>query len=113
MTVTDTSAAKKELLSRLLQKKGIRTAPAQRLAPRSESGPAPLSHAQRRLWLLDRLMGSSAEYNMPQALRLRGELDRDALGRAIDTIVARHESLRTHFAETDGEPVQIIAPELH
>jgi pristinamycin I synthase-3/4 len=70
----------------------------------------PLSYAQRRLWFIDQLEGSSAEYNMPQALRLRGRLDLQALQRAIDTIVERHESLRTHFAQIDGEPVQIIEP---
>ncbi|HET9167257.1 MAG TPA: condensation domain-containing protein, partial [Candidatus Angelobacter sp.] len=68
----------------------------------------PLSYAQRRLWFIDQLEGSSAEYNMPQALRLRGRLDLHALQRAIDTIVERHESLRTHFAQIEGEPVQII-----
>ena len=47
---------------------------------------------------------------MPQALRLRGRLDLQALQRAVDTIVERHESLRTHFAQIDGEPVQIIEP---
>ena len=70
----------------------------------------PLSYAQRRLWFIDQLEGSSAEYNMPQALRLRGTLDLQALQRAIDTIVERHESLRTHFAQIEGEPVQIIEP---
>ena len=70
----------------------------------------PLSYAQRRLWFIDQLEGSSAEYNMPQALRLRGNLDLQALQRAVDTIVERHESLRTHFAQIEGEPVQIIEP---
>jgi pristinamycin I synthase-3/4 len=71
----------------------------------------PLSYAQRRLWFIDQLEGSSAEYNMPQALRLRGTLDLEALQRAIDTIVERHESLRTHFAQIEGEPVQITEPQ--
>jgi len=73
---------------------------------------APLSYSQRRLWFINELQGSSAEYNMPQALRLRGRLDVDALRRAIQTIVDRHESLRTQVAEERGEPVQIIAPSL-
>jgi hypothetical protein len=50
---------------------------------------------------------------MPEALRLRGPLDRLALQQTIDTIAARHESLRTRFVEIDGEPVQLIAPVLH
>ena len=74
---------------------------------------APLSYSQQRLWLIDQLVGSSAEYNMPEALRLRGKLDVDALLRTVQTIVDRHESLRTHFGEEQGEPVQIIAPSLN
>jgi hypothetical protein len=73
---------------------------------------ASLSYSQRRLWFINELQGSSAEYNMPEALRLRGRLDVDALRRTVQTIVDRHESLRTHFAEERGEPVQIIAPSL-
>jgi amino acid adenylation domain-containing protein len=73
---------------------------------------APLAYSQRRLWFIDQLQGSSSEYNMPEALRLRGRLDVDALRRAVQTIVDRHESLRTHFAEERGESVQIIAPSL-
>jgi non-ribosomal peptide synthetase component F/acyl carrier protein len=72
----------------------------------------PLSHPQQRLWFLDRAQGTSAEYNVPGALRLLGELDRQALQRAIDTIVERHEVLRTRFVEFDGQPVQSIQPEL-
>ena len=71
-----------------------------------------LSYAQERLWFLDRLQGKSTEYNMPMALRLGGELDREALERAINTIVERHESLRTRFEESDGEPEQVIEPEM-
>ena len=72
----------------------------------------PLSFAQERLWFLDRLETSSTEYNMSQALRLRGELDVSAIGRAIDALAERHEILRTHFGEHEGEPYQIVAPHL-
>ena len=72
----------------------------------------PLSYAQQRLWFIDRLEGTSTEYNAPGALRLRGELDREALERTINKIVERHESLRTHFAEMEGEAVQMIEPVL-
>ena len=82
------------------------------LIPRERPKRLPLSHAQQRLWFINQLEGSSTEYNIPEALRLRGELDRGSLERAINTIVARHEVLRTHFADVDGEPAQIIAPEL-
>ena len=71
----------------------------------------PLSHAQQRLWFINRLEGTSVEYNMPFALRLKGELDRTALERALDAIVERHESLRTRFVEVEGEPFQVIEPD--
>jgi amino acid adenylation domain-containing protein/FkbM family methyltransferase len=73
----------------------------------------PLSHAQQRLWFIDRLEGGrSTEFNVPLALRLQGELDYAALKAAVETIVARHESLRTHFVEEQGEPVQVIEEEM-
>ncbi len=82
------------------------------LVSRERSERLPLSHAQQRLWFIHQLEGAGTEYNMPEALRIRGELDCEALGRAINAIVARHEVLRTHFADVDGEPVQIVEPEL-
>jgi hypothetical protein len=49
---------------------------------------------------------------MPEALRLRGELHYEALERTVNTIVERHESLRTHFTAINGEPEQVIVPSL-
>ncbi|MFE3498159.1 condensation domain-containing protein, partial [Streptomyces sp. NPDC059175] len=70
----------------------------------------PLSFAQQRLWLIDRMEGPSALYNMPLALRVRGPLDPVALERALGDLVARHETLRTLITEQDGEPHQRIIP---
>ena len=73
----------------------------------------PLSFAQERLWFLDRLEASrSTEYNMSQALRVRGELDVEVMERAVAALVERHEILRTHFGEHEGEPFQIVSPHL-
>ncbi|UZE89389.1 amino acid adenylation domain-containing protein [Pseudomonas viciae] len=70
----------------------------------------PLSLAQQRLWFLDQLdHAASVAYHMPAALHLRGQLDRHALQRALDRIVARHESLRTTFERHDGEVRQHFA----
>ncbi|MDB4965383.1 MAG: linear gramicidin synthase subunit, partial [Myxococcales bacterium] len=78
------------------------------LMPQPRVGSLPLAFAQRRLWFLDQLEPNSAAYNLPTALRLRGRLDVEALRRAIETIVARHEVLRTTFQIVDGEPEQQI-----
>src|SRR5262245_27369725 len=57
---------------------------------------APLSHEQQRLWFLDQLEPGRATYNVPMALRLRGELDSQALDASIADVVARHDILRSH-----------------
>ncbi|HEX8320035.1 amino acid adenylation domain-containing protein, partial [Longimicrobium sp.] len=70
----------------------------------------PASFAQRRLWLLDRLEPGSTAYSMPRIWRIPGPLDGAALERAVDELVRRHETLRTHLEERGGEPVQVVAP---
>src|SRR5437868_13476873 len=72
----------------------------------------PLSFAQQRLWFLHQLEGTGGEYHVPGGFLRRGDLDRDALRRALDALVARHESLRTRFPTLEGEPVQVVEPEL-
>jgi amino acid adenylation domain-containing protein len=77
---------------------------------RANAGPAPLSHAQERLWFLERLEPGSGAYVMPALLRLDGALDVDALRRALDDVVSRHEVLRSTFGEVDGRPMQHVQP---
>ncbi|MBV8466974.1 MAG: amino acid adenylation domain-containing protein, partial [Burkholderiales bacterium] len=79
------------------------------IAPRAASDRIPLSFSQQRVWIVDRLDArAGAAYHIPKALRMQGALDKSALKAALDRIVARHESLRTVFAEVDGEPVQVV-----
>lgn len=74
------------------------------LQPRPVGQAAPLSFAQQRLWILDRLEGGSAVYNLPYTVRLQGPLSTAGLERAFDRIVQRHESLRSSFRQTsDGD----------
>ncbi len=80
------------------------------IVPAERGAEVALSFAQQRLWFLEQLGSAGRAYHMPTRLRLRGELDRDALVRALDRIVERHEALRTTFHSVDGQPVQRIAP---
>jgi amino acid adenylation domain-containing protein len=90
-----------------MEESGVAGPALRRLAP---GEPSALSFAQQRLWFLDQLEPGSAAYNVPAALRLTGHLDVAALERTLNEILRRHESLRTTFAQVDGEPVQVIAP---
>ncbi len=80
-----------------------------RIPPRGDDNPAPLSFAQQRLWVLDRLEPGKAFYNVPQVFRIRGALDVSALERALNTIRERHAVLSSTFQEIDGTPVQVAA----
>src|ERR1700743_343849 len=68
----------------------------------------PLSFAQERLWFLAQIEGGNKAYQNLHGLKLRGELDRPALRRALNQIVARHEALRTVFTLVEGKPLQRI-----
>ncbi|MEM8930192.1 MAG: amino acid adenylation domain-containing protein, partial [Acidobacteriota bacterium] len=112
--MTDLDRRAKLLAKLRARKQGSTAAPeaaadSPKTIPRVErDGPLPLSFGQERIWLLDRLMPDSNSFNMPFALRLVGDLDADALRRAIESLIARHESLRTTFVEIDGTPKQVV-----
>lgn len=70
----------------------------------------PLSFGQESLWFLDQLESESALYHVPQAIRLRGPLNVEALRKSFEIILERHESLRTRFVSVAGKPMQFVSP---
>ncbi|MEK8072440.1 non-ribosomal peptide synthase/polyketide synthase [Rhodococcoides navarretei] len=78
------------------------------LVPQERPQHIPLSLAQQRMWFLNKFDVESAANNIPIAVRLSGLLDRRAMQIAVADVVARQESLRTVFPETDGTAHQLI-----
>ncbi|MFB7265073.1 condensation domain-containing protein [Streptomyces nojiriensis] len=70
----------------------------------------PLSRAQRRMWLMERLGGAGDSYHVPFATRVRGPFDVAAFATALTRLVARHAVLRTRYTEHAGEPCQEVLP---
>jgi amino acid adenylation domain-containing protein len=64
----------------------------------------PLSPAQRRVWFVEQLAHGAAVYNEADAARLTGDLQVDALEKAFNVIVGRHELLRSTITVSDGQP---------
>ncbi|MEM8932317.1 MAG: condensation domain-containing protein, partial [Acidobacteriota bacterium] len=92
---------KLELLAKLAARKARATEEPKRY---------PLSFAQERGWFLSRLDPESPAHSIFRCWRLRGAVDLDVLEAAMRDVVCRHGSLRTTFAEEDGESVQVVAP---
>jgi amino acid adenylation domain-containing protein len=72
----------------------------------------PLSSSQQRLWFLDALTPGTPIYNVSTGVELRGELDEEALEAALQQVVERHEVLRAAFLLEDGQPVQVVQPDV-
>jgi acyl carrier protein len=89
--------------------KGLDDAP---LVAVQRDGAAALSFAQERLWVFEQLEPDTGAYNIPRVLRLDGPLDAIALEKSVNTIVERHEVLRTSFHDVNGKPVLSIAKSL-
>ena len=69
-----------------------------------------LSYAQQRLWFLSQYMGPSVVYNMPLAIRLRGQIDTKALLQSLEEIINRHQVLRTRFEAFEDSAIQVVDP---
>ncbi len=70
----------------------------------------PASFAQQRLWFIEQLFPGDSLYVIPLVFRLTGKLAQSCLLHSIQTIIQRHEVLRTSFAQVEGQLMQVVAP---
>ncbi|MGF2687336.1 amino acid adenylation domain-containing protein [Marinobacter sp. DUT-3] len=78
------------------------------IPPRSDDGPAPMHFTQQRLWFIDRFEDGSRAYNLSVALQVDGDIEPGVLQKALTALARRQHSLRTGFAEDDGQLLQIL-----
>jgi amino acid adenylation domain-containing protein len=111
--LAELTPAQQELFQLLRKERQQRSAALTQAIPRRpDQAAAPLSFSQQRLWFLDQWDPGSPAYNLPQAVQLRGQLDRETLRRTLNAIVSRHEALRTTFIAREGAPHAVVAPSL-
>lgn len=79
------------------------------LVPRERNCKVPQTQAQQGMWLIDYFAPGNAAYNIPQAFRIEGPVDAAVLQEAVDNLLMRHEVLRTHFYEEEGELLQAVS----
>jgi len=102
------SPEKRRLLARKLREKARSEPRAQVIQKREGTGPVPLSHAQKGLWLVHQMDLDNTAYNNQEALRLEGPLSIPAMTRGLQQIVDRHEILRTRYSVGTADPHQVI-----
>ncbi|MDY7023841.1 MAG: condensation domain-containing protein, partial [Cyanobacteriota bacterium] len=83
--------------------------PQETIQPVSRQQDLSLSFAQQRLWFLEQLQPGTATYNIPSAVRLKGELKIDIFEKSLNEIINRHEILRTNFILKKERPIQVIS----
>lgn len=108
--IKELSAAKRQLLAKLMQEKTKNASEKIPLVKRKNGDKAPLSFSQRQLWFMEQLEQDNPFYNVPTAYRLDIELDIAAMEYALNRILERHEILRTYIAVENGEPFQVVDP---
>ncbi len=98
---------------RILLKQRLRNAGRSDSGPliprRTANDPRVLSFGQQQLWLVDQLSPGASAYNVPYPIRIRGALNVEALHRALNAVVGRHEVLRTLFVNLKGQPLPLVA----
>ena len=106
------SPVKQALLEQRLKRASHGSVGRPEIPIRPDRDSAPLSFSQHQMWVIDQMTPGNPAYNQPFGYRLRGPLDSTALEDSFNEVIKRHEGLRTTFAIKDGEPLQLIHPEL-
>jgi hypothetical protein len=109
--LSDLASSKKAIMDMLKKAAAVNRTNVRLIEPVSRDGDLPSSYSQERLLFLEQLVPDTSSYNVPLALKLKGALDFEALENSLNQIVSRHESLRTRFANRNGQYVQIIEPQ--
>ncbi|HJP93407.1 MAG TPA: amino acid adenylation domain-containing protein [Pyrinomonadaceae bacterium] len=97
-----------ELADTIASLRSVDTAAQTPIVPVSRNGELPLTFAQESLWAIEQFAPATGAYNISRVLRLKGNLNIDVLQRSINTIVSRHEILRTVFRSNNGKPFALI-----
>lgn len=106
-----TPAIKKELA----QQKDALIRFLRRTQKTKESGPteqekvreAPITHHQRRLWLIERMGVDAPAFQKTLCYRILGPLDRKRLAKALSSVIRRHDVLRARVGVKDGSPFML------
>jgi len=106
------SPVKQALLEQRLKRASHAPVRGREIPKRPDRNDAPLSFAQRQMWMIDRMTPGNPAYNVPVGYRIRGVLNATALEDSFNEIIKRHEVLRTTFVVKDGDPFQLIHPAL-
>ncbi len=111
-TSSTLSPVKQALLEQRLKRASHTPVRGREIPKRPDRDGAPLSFAQRQMWVIDRMTPGNPAYNVPVGYRIKGALNVTALEHSVNEIIKRHEVLRTTFAVKDGDPLQLIHPAL-
>ena len=94
-------------LALLIENSDVASENTETIPPQVE-GKVPASFAQKRMWLVDKLNGGMGAYNISNCVKLKGELNIEALRYALQLIISRHDILRTRFPSDENGPWQEI-----
>ena len=107
------SSKKRALLKILRDEQGLDSSPLRRIPMHDPGKNIPLTSGQEGLWFLSVMEAAGVAYSVPLVYRLKGSLVIEQLIKSLNTIISRHEILRTHFEQLDNGIVQVISPQMN